>query len=242
MHRPQRIALFTTCMADFATPGPALASIEVLEAMGCTVEVPTGQTCCGQPAYNSGFTSKAVPVAEQTLDALAGYEAVVCPAGSCVAMLKHHIGQATRLSPERARTLSRIYEFTQFVVAHGEGLELAYDATVTYHDSCHMTRTLGERSTPRTLLGRIRGVRLVEMLDSDSCCGFGGTFSVKFPDLSVAMADVKLDHEQDANVDLIVGSDPGCLLHQEARARATGRKLAFRHIAELTRDALVGAR
>lgn len=239
---PRRVALFSTCMADYAEPGPALAAIEVLEAMGCTVDVPTNQTCCGQPAYNSGFPNQARAVAERTLDALAGFDAVVCPAGSCVAMLTEHIGKTVTPTPERTRTLSTIHEFTQFVVAHGADLELALDATVTYHDSCHMTRILGERTTPRTLLSWIRGLRLVEMVDSDTCCGFGGTFSVKFPDLSVAMADVKLAHEERAAVDLVVSADPGCLLHQRTRAEVTGRPLKFRHIAELTRDALVGAR
>jgi len=238
---PRRVALFSTCMADCATPGPAEAAIEVLEAMGCTVDVPRGQTCCGQPAYNSGYPREAKAVAEATLDALAGYDAVVSPAGSCVAMLVRHRAAVVDPTPERRRTLAALHEVTQFVVAHGGDLDLAYDATVTYHDSCHMTRVLGERSTPRALLGRIRGVRLVEMVDADTCCGFGGTFSVKFPDLSVAMADVKLAHEVDAGVDLVIGSDPGCFLHQQARAAVTGRRLTFRHIAELTRDSLAGA-
>jgi L-lactate dehydrogenase complex protein LldE len=240
--RPEKVALFTTCLADFAAPGPALAAVEVLEAMGMEVEVPPRQSCCGQPALNSGYPAAAKPVIDQTLAAFDGYDAIVSPAGSCTGMLVKHAKDATEITEAKQRVLDRMWEFTQFVTTYGADLELVLDAKVTYHDSCHMSRFLGERTSPRLLLSRIKGITLIEMTDSDTCCGFGGTFSVKYPELSVAMADVKLSYELEAGAHYVVGSDPGCLMHQQARAIETGVPLKFRHIAELTRDALHNAR
>lgn len=235
---PERVALFTTCLADFAAPGPLAATIAVLEAIGVEVVVPRDQTCCGQPALNSGFPAQAGRVLAQTLDSLDGAEAVVTLAGSCAAMIVHH---STRLLGAEAASRSgvrNLWEFTQFVAAFGEDLDLELDATVTYHDGCHMTRLLGERTAPRTVLGRIRGLRLVEMPDSDTCCGFGGTFSAKFPELSVAMADVKLDNAAAARAEYVVSADPGCLMQLQTRADAAGRPIRTRHIAEIVRDAM----
>ena len=236
--RPQRVTLFATCLADFAAPGPMAATVEVLEAMGVRVDLPRDQTCCGQPALNSGFPKEAGRVMRQTLDSVEGAEAVVTPAGSCAAMITHN---AVRLLGTDAGTRSgvrNLWEFTQFVEAFGQDLDLELDATVTYHDGCHMTRFLGERSTPRALLNRIRGLRLVEMPDSDTCCGFGGTFSAKFPELSVAMSDVKLDNAASTGAHYVVSADPGCLLQLQTRADAMGRPVQTRHIAEVVRDAL----
>lgn len=238
--RPERVALFTTCLADFAATGPLAATVEVLEAIGVEVTVPRDQTCCGQPALNSGFPAEAGRVLGQTLDSLDGAEAVVTLAGSCAAMIAHH---STRLLGPEAGSRSgvrNLWEFTQFVAAFGDGLDLELEATITYHDGCHMTRLLGERTAPRTVLGRIRGLRLVEMPDSDTCCGFGGTFSAKFPELSVAMADVKLDNAASARAQYVVSADPGCLMQLQTRADAEGRPIRTRHIAEVVRDAIRG--
>ncbi len=236
--RPARVALFATCLGDFSAPGVLAATVEVLEAMGVQVDIPRDQTCCGQPALNSGFPKEAGRVMRRTLNSLDGAEAVVTPAGSCAAMIVHHAGRL--LGPDVCQWtgVKNLWEFTQFVEAFGQDLDLELDAAVTYHDGCHMTRFLGERSTPRALLSRIRGLRLLEMPDSDTCCGFGGTFSAKFPELSVAMSDVKLDNAAGTGADYVVSADPGCLMQLQTRADAMGRPVQTRHIAEIVRDAM----
>lgn len=235
---PRRVAVFGTCMGDFAAPGPVLAAVEVLRRLGFKVDLPKDQTCCGQPALNSGYPEAARAVVGRTLDALAGYDAVVTTAGSCAAMLVAHARELVGPSDPRADVIDRVWELTQFLVAFGGDLQLRLDATVTYHDSCHMTRTLGERSSPREVLGRIEGLRLLEMRGSDTCCGFGGTFCAKFPDLSVAMADVKLDQARATGAEYLVSADPGCLMHLQAGSLARGLGLRTRHVAELVRDAM----
>ena len=236
--RPTRVGFWPTCMGDLAATGPALAALEVLRAMGFDPIVPPDAGCCGQPAFNSGRPVAAAPVLRHTVGAFEGCDAVVTIAGSCAAMVSHN-GPA--LVPTASGFAHRMWEFTQFVAAFGRHLPLRLDTTVTYHEGCHMSRVLGEHGSPREVLSRIEGLRLVEMVDPDGCCGFGGTFSVKFPDLSAAMADVKLDHAAAAHVEWIVSADPGCLMHLEGRADATHRSLRTRHIAEIVRDALVPA-
>ena len=236
--RPARVGLWPTCMADLTSAGPALAALDVLRAMGFDPVVPPDAGCCGQPAFNTGQPRAAAPVLGHTVEAFEGCDAIVTVAGSCAAMVAHN-GPA--LVPAASGFARRMWEFTQFVAAFGADLPLHLDATVTYHDGCHMTRVLGERTTPRRLLSRIGGLRVVEMVDPDGCCGFGGTFAVKFPELSAAMADVKLDHAAATDVDWIVSADPGCLVHLSGRAGATGRTLRTGHIAEIVRDALVQA-
>ena len=236
---PRKVALFVSCVSDFAAPGPAKAAVEVLEAMGVEVELPLAQTCCGQPALNSGYPDEARKLVRRWLRVFEPYDAVVTVSGSCAAMLHHHAARLVAADPRAPTPVARTYEFTQFVAAFGAGLNLRLDATVTYHDSCHMARSLGERTSPREVLGRVAGLRLVEMADSDTCCGFGGTFAAKFADVSVAMADTKLDNAEGSGVRDLVSADPGCLLHLQARAGATGRPTRTRHIAELLRDALV---
>jgi L-lactate dehydrogenase complex protein LldE len=230
-------------MGDFAAPGPALAAVDVLRRLGFDVDLPTDQTCCGQPAFNSGYPDAAREVVRASLRAFAGYDAVVTTAGSCAAMLVAHVPELVGPHEPAVHVVDRVWELTQFLVAFGPDAGLRLDATVTYHDSCHMTRILGERSTPRTLLGRIDGLRVLEMRGSDTCCGFGGTFCAKFPDLSVAMADVKLDQARATGADYLVSADPGCLMHLQARSLARGLDVRTRHIAELVRDAMpAGAR
>lgn len=236
---PRAVALFVSCVGDLAAPAPVRATVEVLEAMGVGVHVPAAQTCCGQPALNSGHPGEARALVRHWLEVFAPYEAVVTPSGSCAAMLHHHAGRLAGDAPEVRDLIARTYEFSRFVAAFGAGLPLRLDATVTYHDSCHMTRMLGERRAPREVLRRIRGLRLVEAPDHDTCCGFGGTFAVKFPDVSVAMADTKLAGAESTGADLLVSADPGCLTHLGSRAAAAGRPVRTAHIAELVRDALV---
>ncbi len=234
------MALFASCIADLAAPGPARAAVEVLEAMGCRVSFPEAQSCCGQPALNSGFPGEGRLLARHWIETFEPFQAVVSPSGSCVAHVHHQFPRILE-GPwaARARDMAgRTYEFSQFVAAYGEGLPLALDATVTVHDSCHMWRALGERRSVRSVLGRIEGLRIVEMEDADTCCGFGGTFSAKFPYVSVAMADAKLARGQGAGAQWMVSADPGCLMHLQARAAWKGSPLQARHLAEVVRDAL----
>ncbi|MQA83114.1 MAG: Fe-S oxidoreductase [Streptosporangiales bacterium] len=237
---PRRVALFVSCVADLAAPGPARAAVEILESLGCRVEFPQEQTCCGQPALNSGFPDDARRLMRRWVRTFEPYEAVVSPSGSCASTVHHHYPRVLEEPwAERAsKVVDRLYELTQFVAAYGSDLELRLDATVTYHDSCHMLRSLGEQRAPRQVLERINGVRLVEMPNSEQCCGFGGTFATKFPEVSVALADQKLADAGETSAEYLVSADPGCLLHLAARARAAGRGVRTRHIAELIRDAM----
>lgn len=238
---PATVALFVTCVGDLVSPGPPRAAVEVLEAMGVRVEVPRAQTCCGQPALNSGYPQEARILARRWLRTFAPYDAVVSVSGSCTATV-HHAYPRLLEGTERQQAqdlAAKSWEFTQFVAEFGHDLLLRLDATVTYHDSCHMLRTLNERESPRTLLGRIEGLRLVEMSDSGVCCGFGGTFATKMPDVSTTMADHKLVNAQETGSHYLVSADPACLMHLQARADATRAGVQTRHIAELVREALV---
>lgn len=240
--RPGTVALFPTCVADLASPGPAAATVELLEACGMRVVVPDGATCCGQPALSAGFGDDARRLARRWVAAYAESEAIVVPSGSCAAMVHHHYPRLLDgTDGERAETLiAKTHELTQFLVRYGTDLDLALDATVTYHDSCHMQRSLGERESPRIMLGRIRGLELREMTDTDLCCGFGGTFATSFPDVSVAMADARLAQAAGTDTHLLVSTDAGCLLHLAGRASQAGPRVSTRHLALLLRDALDG--
>lgn len=240
MRLPARVELFATCVADLAAPGPAAAAVEILEAVDVEVVVPRAQSCCGQPALSSGFPREAAKVACAWLDAFEDADAVVTVSGSCAAMIHHHLPRLLDgADAERAASLAqRTWELSQFLVDHDLVPPLRLEARVAYHDACHMLRSLGERDAPRALLARIDGLELRELADPEICCGFGGTFATRFPEVSVAMADDKLDQTEQADVDWLVSADAGCLLHVRTRAAATGRAARTRHIAQLVHDAL----
>lgn len=237
---PRRVALFVSCIADLAAPGPAKAAVEILETLGCEVVVPDAGSCCGQPALNSGFPDDARRLMRRWVQIFEPYDAVVIPSGSCAATVYHQYPRVLEAPwAERARSvLSRLYEVSQFVATYGDGMTLRLDATVTYHDSCHMLRSLHEKRAPRDVLARIDGLRLIEMRGSEQCCGFGGTFSAKFPEVSVSLADQKLAEASATGAHYLVSADPGCLLHLSARARAAGLAVQTRHVAEIIRDAM----
>lgn len=239
---PRTVALFVSCIADLAAPGPARATVEVLEAMGCEVVVPRQATCCGQAALNSGYREEARRLMHHWIEAFRGYDAVVSPSGSCTSTVHHHYPRVlARPWATRAREIvERSYELSQFVAAFGRGLRLRLDATVTYHDSCHMLRSMGEQAAPREVLARVDGLRLVELANPDTCCGFGGTFATKFPEVSVAMGDQKLAEAAATDTHYLVSADPGCLMHLGTRAEYAGQagRVQPRHVAEVLRDAL----
>jgi L-lactate dehydrogenase complex protein LldE len=206
------------------------------------VVVPPAQTCCGQPAFNSGFTDEARRVGRTLLDAFAGAQAVVAPSGSCTAMVRTHFPSlfaGTRDAERAARLGSRTWELSEFLVdeARVRSIGGTFSARVTVHDGCHGLRELGLRDQTRTLLAGIDGVELVEMPRADACCGFGGTFSVRVPEVATAMADDKLANVGASGADVVVSGDVGCLMHLGGRATRGGSPTRFAHLAEILAEA-----
>ncbi len=232
-----RVGLLVTCLVDLFRPSVGFAAVRLLEDAGCDVEVPL-QSCCGQPAYNSGEPEKARKVARTMLDALEGYEHVVVPSGSCAGMVIRHYPALFEETPDedRARTLaSRTWELTRFLVeVRGvTSTNARLDSTVAWHDSCSCLREADVRETPRTLLGAVGGVTLKEARDREVCCGFGGTFAVKYPSISAAMASDKADRLEETGADLVLSADLGCLLNIAGILQRRGSAMKVRHVAEV---------
>jgi L-lactate dehydrogenase complex protein LldE len=234
------LVLFPTCLGDALAPAVVRDAAAVLRAAGTTPAVPRRATCCGQPAWNSGFVADARRVARQTLRTLEKADAVVVPAGSCAAMMRLHWGQLFEGDErERARAVSaRVFEPSQYLVDE-LGVTAVGSPTghaVAYHDSCHMLRELRIHDQPRQLLSSV--AELVELPRSDRCCGFGGTFSVRQPEVSTAMADDKLGAARAAGIDLIASADPGCALQLGGRSQRTGGSPRIEHLATVLAEAL----
>lgn len=241
MPRP-RVQLFVTCLVDLLYPGIGERTVSLLERLGCEVAFPPTQTCCGQPALSAGYPSEALTVADQFLDAFADTEgAIVAPFGSCVHMVRHHYPRLYQ--DERAtiaaRLAARTYELASFVVdelgrkAVGGRYPSPGVTAVAYHHECHMRYGLGVTDAPMSLLRGVAGCTIVEPARSELCCGFGGTFSLKLGDVSVAMADEKLDSALQAGAQAIVSTDVGCLMHLEGRARRRDLPLRLHHLVDL---------
>lgn len=235
----KRVALFVTCLVDVFRPSVGFATVKLLEDAGCTVEVPSAQTCCGQPAWNSGDKSTAQSIAQQVIAAFEGYDYVVAPSGSCAATLAKDYPAMLSEDPkwsERAKDLSsRTHEITSFLT---DILELkdvpdGQAGVVTYHDSCSGLRSLGVRDQPRALLASIEGLEMREMAESDVCCGFGGTFCVKYPDISNVMVGDKTRNIAETGADLVLAGDLGCLLNMAGKASREGRRFGARHVVEV---------
>lgn len=235
-----RVGFFVTCLVDAMRPSIGFAAIRLLEAAGCEVVVPEDQTCCGQPAYNSGDRGTAKTLALKVLGEFEACDYVVAPSGSCAGMIRMHYPDLWRDDPailDRITLLAqRTYELTDFLV-NVAGLETIpghFHGTLTYHDSCSGLRELGVQNQPRTLLEKMPGVTLKEMVEATTCCGFGGAFAVKFGELSTRMADNKCSHIEAAGADAIVAGDLGCLLNIEGRLRRRGNHTTqVLHIAEV---------
>jgi L-lactate dehydrogenase complex protein LldE len=235
----QRVSLFVTCIGDQLFPSAGLAVVEVLERLGYAVDFPKDQTCCGQPAFNSGYRNEARVVARHFLKTFESSEYIVVPSGSCTSMITHHFHDLFRKEPEtlaRVEALGRrVYEFATFLteVAKVEDVGARFEDVVTFHDGCHGLRELQIRSAPRRLLAKVRGLELREMLPAEECCGFGGTFSVKFPEVSGAMARTKIKAITETGANTVVSLDSSCLMQiQGAMARA-GLKIRTMHLAEV---------
>jgi L-lactate dehydrogenase complex protein LldE len=234
-----RVALFVTCLVDLHRPTVGFAAIRLLQQAGCQVEVPRAQTCCGQPAYNSGDRATARDIARGILDAFGGYDYVVVPSGSCGGMLRHHLPGLFDDDPNtRARAdalAAKTYELVSFLtdVMGVQHIEAAYRGTVTYHDACSGLRELGIKDQPRRLLAGVKGLSLVEMQEPELCCGFGGTFCVKYPDISVKMVSDKTGKIAATGADTLLAGDLGCLLNMAGRLKREGSLVKSRHIAEV---------
>ena len=239
MAEPARVALLVTCLVDLFRPSIGFAAVKLLEEAGCTVEVPRLQTCCGQPAYNSGDKADAEAIARQIITAFAGYQYVVVPSGSCAGMLRMHYPELFSDEPamrERAEDLAaRTYELVSFLVdIRGMKEVVARCAqTVTYHDSCSGLRELGVKAQPRRLLAGVDGLTLNELPGAEICCGFGGTFAVKYPDISDKMARDKIADIKATGAGCVLAGDLGCLLQIAGKLSRAGIQVGTRHVAEV---------
>ena len=236
-----RVALFVTCLVDLIRPSVGFASVKLLEEAGCAVEVPV-QTCCGQPAYNSGDRATARDLAIRMIDAFRGYDYVVAPSGSCAGMVRAHFPELFADDPNwlpKADALARrTYELTSFLVdvLGVTDVGATFAGTVTYHDSCSGLRELGVRAQPRRLLASVEGLTLVELPESDVCCGFGGTFAVKYADISNAIVEAKTQNIASTGAATVLAGDLGCCMNIAGKLSREGRPVAVRHVAEILAD------
>ena len=238
---PCRVGLLATCLVDLFRPAVGFAAADLLEHAGCRVDAPP-QTCCGQPGYNSGDFDTARAVARQVVETFEGYEYVVAPSGSCAGMVRRHYPKLFEDEPawrRRAEALAeRTWELVSFLVdVRGvEAVDARCDGVATYHDSCSGLRELGVETQPRRLLRTVRGLSLAEMADTRECCGFGGTFCVKYPDISLRMVDNKTAAAAATGAGLLLGGDMGCLLNIAGRLARRDSPIAVRHVAEVLAD------
>jgi L-lactate dehydrogenase complex protein LldE len=234
-----RVALFVTCLGDQFFPQVGEGVVNVLRRLGVEVLFDAAQTCCGQPAFNTGYRREARQVAARVLDLFteAGY--VVSPSGSCTSMVRVFYPELFADDPVRLRKCAalrdRFFEFSEFLVnvLKVEDVGAGFPHRVAYHDSCHLLRELGIEEPPRRLLRHVRGIDIVEMQDYRSCCGFGGTFAVKFPEVSVAMGEDKLRAASAAGAEYLVANDAGCLMHLAGLIHRQGLPLKTVHLAEV---------
>jgi L-lactate dehydrogenase complex protein LldE len=234
----KRVGLFVTCLVDLIRPSVGFAAAKLLEDAGCAVEVPL-QSCCGQPAFNSGDRGSARAIAEQVIEAFASYDYVVAPSGSCAGMLKAHYPELFQGDPNwsaRADAFAaKSYELVSFLVdvLGVERVNAHFEGKVTYHDSCSGLRELGVHAQPRRLLGTVQGLALTEMRGADVCCGFGGTFCVKYPDISNAIVGKKAANAVETGAQTLLAGDLGCLMNIAGKMQREGRTMEVRHVAEV---------
>lgn len=233
------VSLFIQCLVDSMYPDVGDAMITVFDRLGVAVAYPEGQTCCGQPAYNSGYRREAARAAERFIELFESSEVIVCPSGSCAHMVRHHYPELFHDDPvmlERALSIGKkTFEFTEYLVdklgLRSVGARFPYK--VTYHDSCHLSRGLGIDKQPRQLLYNTSDLHFVEMRDSDTCCGFGGTFAINYPDISTAMVDDKIENILATGADVVTGCDISCLMNIQGRMSRRGEDVKVMHIAEI---------
>lgn len=240
-----RVALFLTCVNDTLYPDTGRAVVKLLTRLGVDVDFPMGQTCCGQAHYNTGYRHEAEPLARHFSDVFGAYDAIVTPSGSCGAMVRElypRMGERARAEgrgDSLARTLAPVvpktYELTEFLVDVLGVTDVGayYPHTVTYHPTCHGLRSLGLGDRPHRLLQAVKGLELRELPGADECCGFGGTFAVKFESISVAMAEQKVENALETGADYLISTDTSCLMHLDAYIRHNEKKIKAMHIADV---------
>jgi len=234
------VGLFVTCLVDLFRPTIGFAAVKLLEDAGCTVSVPAAQTCCGQPAFNSGDRADARAIAEGVIRAFEPYDYVVAPSGSCAGMMKTHYDElfkgdavwSARVAAFTAKT-HELVSFLTDVLGMKAVPAAAYAETVTYHDSCSGLRELGIKNQPRKLLRSVEGLSIKEMQDPDVCCGFGGTFCVKYPDISNAIVERKTADIAASGATTLLAGDLGCLMNMAGKLKRQGSPIRARHVAEV---------
>ncbi|MGG6432329.1 (Fe-S)-binding protein [Anoxybacillus sp. D401a] len=232
------VTLFVTCLVDLFHVNVGKATVELLERLGCTIHFPEAQTCCGQPAYNSGYVKEAKEAMKHMIRTFEHAEYIVTPSGSCATMFKEypHIFKGDGEWEERAQRLAdKTYELTQFIVdvLKVEDVGARLEGKATYHTSCHMTRLLGVKDAPLTLLQHVKGLEVVPLPNAHNCCGFGGTFSVKMGPISEQMVDEKIQCIERVEADYLIGADCGCLMNIGGRIERKGKPIRVMHIAEV---------
>lgn len=233
-----RVGLLVTCLVDFMRPSVGFATVKLLESAGCRVEVPETQTCCGQPAFNSGERKSAAALARQVIEVFEDFDYVVVPSGSCAGQVRKY-GELFAGEPpwhERAEALaSRTYELTGFLVdvLKWQGIDASFPRAFTYHDACSGLRELGIREQPRALLGQVDGAELREMEEREICCGFGGTFCVRYPEISTRLVDDKCERVCRTGAPVLLGGDLGCLMNIAGRLHRRGEPVRVYHVAEV---------
>ena len=235
-----KVGLFITCLVDQMWTAIGMSTVEVLKRVGCTIEFDERQTCCGQPAFNTGYRAEAQRVARRFMELCeeSNADAIVSPSGSCTAMVHHYVELFPDDDPwqARARALAgRTFELSSFLVRvlRVEDVGARFRGRVTWHDACHGLRDLNLHDEPRRLIKQVREAEFVELENADACCGFGGTFSVKYPEISAAIVDQKIEAIERAGVDAVVSGDASCLMQIGGRLSRIGSKTRMMHLAEL---------
>jgi L-lactate dehydrogenase complex protein LldE len=234
-----KLTLFIPCLIDSTYPEVGQAMVTLLKRLGASLIYPPDQTCCGQPAFNAGFRSEARKAACHFIRIFEHADQIVSPSGSCVHMVRNHYPDLFKDEPQwlkRAERIgNRIFELSEYLVdvLRVEDLGAIYNGNATYHDSCHLLRGIGVREQPRKLIRSVKGLQLIEMHDSDRCCGFGGSFAINYPDISTAMVDNKVKNIIASGADVVVGCDIGCLMNIQGRLHRTGSPIQAMHIAQL---------
>ncbi|MBP7062943.1 (Fe-S)-binding protein [Ferrovibrio sp.] len=241
--RPQnpRVALFVTCLVDLFRPSVGFSAVQLLENAGCRVEVPEAQVCCGQPAYNSGDRKDTAAIARQVIQVFEGYDFIVAPSGSCAGMLREHYpalfaGDAAQQARAEAFA-AKVWELTSFLAdvlrVEAVAASLPGETRIAYHDSCSGLRELGIKAQPRQLLAGVTGANLVELEGAETCCGFGGTFCVKYGEVSADIAGRKTAQIAASGADLLLAGDMGCLMNMAGKLKREGSRVQVRHVAEV---------
>ena len=237
-----KVALFITCLVDMFRPCIGFSATKLLEDANCNVEIPENQSCCGQPAFNSGDQDNARKIAEMVINTFENFDYVVIPSGSCAGMMKKHYVELfdndTDWQARAQKFSAKVYELVSFLtdVLKVESTESSFQGSVTYHDSCSGLRELSIHQQPRLLLNSVSGIEFSELKDSDVCCGFGGTFCVKYPEISDAIVEVKAENIINSGAQTVLAGDLGCLLNIAGKLKRLGSDVEVRHIAEVLSD------